>query len=118
MKAVHPGVSRAGGRPRAALWVLAPAVLLPGSRWTLTLLPAYCLGALWSNLTNSFARNQPGYPLSDTHVGAINGLAQVVPLLWLFTGPLLFPVSVAGLAWVLVSTGAAQWRALGIAGLT
>jgi hypothetical protein len=63
------------------LWVLAPAVLLPTSRWTLTLLPAYCLGALWSNLTNSFARNQPGYPLSDTHVGAINGLAQVAPLL-------------------------------------
>jgi Glycosyltransferase family 87 len=63
------------------LWVLVPAVLLPTSRWTLTLLPAYCLGALWSNLTNSFARNQPGYLLSDTQVGAINGLAQVVPLL-------------------------------------
>ncbi len=63
------------------LWVLAPAVLLPTSRWTLMLLPAYCLGALWSNLTNSFARNQPGYLLNDTQVGAINGLAQVVPLL-------------------------------------
>jgi len=61
------------------LWVLAPAVLLPTSRWTLTLLPAYCLGALWSNLTNSFARNQPGYPLNDTQVGAINVLAQVAP---------------------------------------
>ena len=54
------------------LWVLAPAVLLPDSRWTRTLLPAYCLGALWSNLTNSFARNQPGYLLNDTQVGAIN----------------------------------------------
>ena len=43
--------------------------------------------------------------------------AQMVPLLWLFTGPLLFPVSVAGLAWVLVSTSAAKWRALGIAAL-
>ncbi len=63
------------------LWVLAPAVLLPGSRWTLTLLPAYCLGALLSNLTNSFARNQPGYLLNDTQVGAINALAQVTPLL-------------------------------------
>jgi hypothetical protein len=63
------------------LWVLTPAVLLPTSQWMLTLLPAYCLGALWSNLTNSFARNQPGYPLSDTQVGAINGLAQVTPLL-------------------------------------
>jgi hypothetical protein len=63
------------------LWVLAPAVLLPDSRWTRTLLPAYCLGALLSNLTNSFARNQPGHLLNDTQVGAINGLAQVAPLL-------------------------------------
>jgi hypothetical protein len=63
------------------LWVLTPAVLLPDSRWALTLLPAYCLGAFWSNLTNSFARNQPGFPLTDMQVGAINGLAQVVPLL-------------------------------------
>jgi len=63
------------------LWVLAPAVLLPSSRWTLTLLPAYGLGALWSNLTNSFARHQPGFPLSDTQVAAINSVAQIAPLL-------------------------------------
>jgi hypothetical protein len=63
------------------LWVLVLAVLLPDSRWTLTLLPAYCLGAFWSNLTNSFARNQPGYLLNDTRVAAINSLAQVAPLL-------------------------------------
>jgi hypothetical protein len=63
------------------LWVLAPAVLLPDSRWTHTLLPAYCLGALVSNLANSFARNQPGYLLNDTQVGALNSLAQVAPLL-------------------------------------
>jgi hypothetical protein len=63
------------------LWVLAPAVLLPDSRWMLTLLPAYCLGALWSNLTNSFARYQLVYPLNAIQVGAINSLAQVAPLL-------------------------------------
>lgn len=63
------------------LWVLAPAVLLPDSRWTRILLPAYCLGALWSNLTNSFARNQPGYILNDTQVGVINSLTQIAPLL-------------------------------------
>ncbi len=40
--------------------------------------------------------------------------AQVVPLLWLFTGPLLFPVSAAGLAWTLLARDAAQWRALAI----
>ena len=43
--------------------------------------------------------------------------AQFVPLLWLFTGPLLFPVSIAGLAWVLFAQAAAPWRALGIAAL-
>ena len=41
--------------------------------------------------------------------------AQVVPLLWLFTGPLLFPVSVAGLVWLLRSKAAAPWRAIGLA---
>jgi hypothetical protein len=63
------------------LWVLAPAALLPTSRWTLNPLPAYCLGVLLSNLMNSFARHQPGYPLSDTQVAALIGLAQVAPLL-------------------------------------
>jgi hypothetical protein len=63
------------------LWALAPAVLLPASRWTHTLLPAYCLGALVSNLANSFARSQPGFPLNDTQVAAINTLAQVALLL-------------------------------------
>jgi 4-amino-4-deoxy-L-arabinose transferase-like glycosyltransferase len=41
--------------------------------------------------------------------------AQVLPLLWLFTGPLLFPVSLAGLGWILLSKGAARWRAIGFA---
>ena len=42
---------------------------------------------------------------------------QIVPLLWLFSGPFLFPVSAAGFVWVLRSKGAAQWRAIGIAAL-
>ena len=41
--------------------------------------------------------------------------AQILPLLWVFTGPLLFPVSVAGLAWVLWTKAGAPWRAIGIA---
>ena len=43
--------------------------------------------------------------------------AQIVPLLWLFTGPFLFPVSAAGLIWVLRTKAAAPWRAIGIAAL-
>jgi len=43
--------------------------------------------------------------------------AQIVPLLWLFTGPLLFPVSAAGLVWVVRRKSAAPWRAIGVAAL-
>jgi hypothetical protein len=42
---------------------------------------------------------------------------QIVPLLWLFTGPLLFPVTAAGLIWVLKWKAAAPWRPIGIAAL-
>ena len=48
---------------------------------------------------------------------ASDNRAQVVPLLWLFTGPLLFPVSAAGLVWFLRTKSAAPWRPIGIAAL-
>jgi len=48
---------------------------------------------------------------------ASDNRAQIVPLLWLFTGPLLFPVSLAGLAWILFAKAATPWRALGIGAL-
>jgi Glycosyltransferase family 87 len=63
------------------LGALAPAALLPASRWSRALLPAYCLGALWSDLANSFLIILPARPLSVTQVGAVNVLAQVLPLL-------------------------------------
>ena len=43
--------------------------------------------------------------------------AQVLPLLWLFSGPLLFPVSAAGVAWMLIAKDARPWRAIAIAAL-
>ena len=48
---------------------------------------------------------------------AADNRAQIVPLLWLFTGPLLFPLSAAGLLWVLWTKAAAPWRPIGIAAL-
>lgn len=48
---------------------------------------------------------------------ASDNRAQIVPLLWLFTGPLLFPVSAAGLVWLLVAKAAAPWRPIAIAAL-
>jgi 4-amino-4-deoxy-L-arabinose transferase-like glycosyltransferase len=43
--------------------------------------------------------------------------AQLVPLLWLLAGPLLFPVTAAGWAWMLLAKAAAPWRPIGIAGV-
>ena len=62
-----------------------------------------------------------GWP-QITMAGAISqyasdNRAQIVPLLWLFTGPLLFPVSAAGLVWILRTKSAAPWRSIGIAAL-
>ena len=48
---------------------------------------------------------------------AADNRSQIVPLLWLFTGPFLFPVTAAGLVWVLRSKPAAPWRTIGIAAL-
>jgi 4-amino-4-deoxy-L-arabinose transferase-like glycosyltransferase len=48
---------------------------------------------------------------------AADNRAGLVPTLWLFPGPLLFPVSAAGLAWVLVAKAARPWRAIGIGAL-
>jgi len=43
--------------------------------------------------------------------------SQIVPLLWLFTGPLLFPISLAGWLWTLLAREAAAWRSIGIAAI-
>jgi hypothetical protein len=74
---------------------------------------------LW--LPNLAWQSTNGWP-QLTMAAAIAGYAsdnraQVVPLLWLFTGPLLFPVSVAGLAWIMFAKAATPWRALGIGAL-
>ena len=49
---------------------------------------------------------------------AADNRAQVLPLLWLFAGPFIFPVTVAGWVWMLRAKAAAPWRAIGIAGIT
>ena len=41
--------------------------------------------------------------------------AQLLPVLWLFTGPLLFAVTLAGWAWMLLAKAAAPWRAIAFA---
>ena len=74
---------------------------------------------LWvPNLAWQATNGWPQLTMASQIAGyAADNRAQVVPLLWLFTGPLLFPVSVAGLAWMLFARSAAPWRAIGIAAL-
>jgi hypothetical protein len=74
---------------------------------------------LWApNLAWQATNGWPQLAMARAIAGyADDNRAQVVPLLWLFTGPLLFPVSVAGLGWILLSKAAARWRTIGIAAL-
>ena len=74
---------------------------------------------LWApNLAWQAANGWPQLTMASRISGyAQDNRAQVVPLLWLFTGPLLFPVSAAGLAWLLVAKAAVPWRAIGTASI-
>jgi hypothetical protein len=72
---------------------------------------------LWvPNLVWQATNDWPQITMASRIAGyAADNRAQIVPLLWLFTGPLLFPLSAAGLVWLLGSKAAAPWRALGLA---
>jgi hypothetical protein len=74
---------------------------------------------LWlPNLAWQAANGWPQLTMASNIAGyAADNRAQIVPLLWLFTGPLLFPITLAGLAWILGARAAAPWRALGIAAI-
>ncbi|MFI5892077.1 glycosyltransferase family 39 protein [Actinoplanes sp. NPDC051513] len=72
---------------------------------------------LWApNLIWQSVHGWPQLTMASQIAGyAATNRAQILPFLWLFTGPLLFPVCIAGLVWVLGSRAAAVWRPLGIA---
>jgi hypothetical protein len=74
---------------------------------------------LWAlNLVWQATNDWPQITMSSRIAGyAADNRAQIVPLLWLFSGPLLFTVSATGVAWVLGATAGAAWRAIGIAAL-
>jgi hypothetical protein len=74
---------------------------------------------IWApNLAWQASNGWPQLTMAQAIAGyAADNRAQIVPLLWLFTGPLLFPVSAAGLAWILGAAAAAPWRAIGMAAL-
>jgi hypothetical protein len=102
---------------------LAVGVLL-GRRWELVRSSWMWAGVaiaalLWApNLAWQAAHAWPQLTMASQISGyAATNRAQVLPFLWLFTGPFLFPVCVAGLVWVLVSRAATPSRPLGITAL-
>jgi 4-amino-4-deoxy-L-arabinose transferase-like glycosyltransferase len=102
---------------------LAVGVLL-GRRWDLLSSSSMWAGIviaalLWApNLAWQAGHDWPQLTMASQIAGyAATNRSQVLPLLWLFTGPLLFPVCIAGLGWVLGSRVAAPWRPLGVAAL-
>ncbi|MFC4592025.1 ArnT family glycosyltransferase [Sphaerisporangium corydalis] len=73
---------------------------------------------LWApNLVWQAANGWPQLTMASRIAGyAADNRAQVVPLLWLFAGPFLFPLAAAGLVWIFRAKDAAPWRAIGVAG--
>ncbi len=98
--------------------------LLLARRWDVVRSP-WAWGAIgialliWApNLAWQATNGWPEVTMAHLIAGyAADNRAQIVPFLWLFAGPLLFPVSVAGLAWILLAKAAAPWRPIGIAAL-
>jgi Dolichyl-phosphate-mannose-protein mannosyltransferase len=72
---------------------------------------------LWlPNLAWQAANGWPQLTMASQIAGyADDNRGQVLPLLWLFTGPLLFPMSAAGFGWLLLAKDASPWRTIGIA---
>jgi len=72
---------------------------------------------IWApNLAWQAAHGWPQVAMAAHIAGnAADNRAQLVPLLWLLAGPLLFPVPAAGWAWMLGAKAATPWHALGIA---
>jgi 4-amino-4-deoxy-L-arabinose transferase-like glycosyltransferase len=72
---------------------------------------------IWApNLAWQATHGLPQFTMARVIAGdAAANRAQLVTVLWLFTGPLLFLVTVAGWAWMLVAKAAAPWRAVAVA---
>ena len=87
------------------------------SRWAWSAIGIAVL--LWApNLLWQAANGWPQLAMAQAIAGyAADNRAQFVPLLWLFSGPLLFVVSAAGLVWILRAKAAVAWRAIGTAAL-
>ena len=87
------------------------------SRWAWSAIGIALL--LWApNLAWQSANGWPQLTMAQAIGGyAADNRAAIVPTLWLSAGFFLFPISIAGWAWLLRASAAAPWRAIGIAGV-
>jgi 4-amino-4-deoxy-L-arabinose transferase-like glycosyltransferase len=70
------------------------------------------------NLVWQAANGWPQLALASHIAGnAADNRAQLLPLLWLLSGPLLFPVTVAGWLWMLHGERSRPWRAIPVAAI-
>lgn len=85
------------------------------SRWAWAALGVALV--LWApNLVWQAANGFPQLAMAHVIAGdAAENRAVLFPMLLLFAGPLLFPVSIVGLGWLLCARAAAPWRGLGVA---
>ncbi|MBW7884881.1 MAG: DUF2029 domain-containing protein [Caldilineaceae bacterium] len=83
-------------QPWYCLWVLAPAVLMPQSRFTRHVLPWLALGSLWSNVVADYLPQFYPPPLNRTQ-----RVISVVTVTWL-------PAVLAALIWLWPAT-AGKW---------
>ncbi|HYM84020.1 MAG TPA: glycosyltransferase family 39 protein [Candidatus Dormibacteraeota bacterium] len=103
------------GAGLAAGLVVARRWDVMGSPWAWTAIGIAIL--LWlPDLAWQAANGWPQLAMAQAIASyAADNRAALLPTLWLFPGPLLFPVSAAGLIWMLVAKEATPWRAIGIA---
>lgn len=91
-------------------------------RWDVFRLPWLWTGlaiALLIALPNLVWQAANGFPQLSlaSHIAdqVDDNRAQFLPLLWLISGPLLFPVALAGLVWLVRASAAKPWRAIAVA---
>jgi hypothetical protein len=98
------------------------AGLVLARRWDVLRTPSAYAAAgiallMWApNLAWQATHGWPQLTMASRIAGyAADNRAEILPTLWLAGGLLLFPVSVAGWAWMLFAKAATPWRAIGVA---
>ncbi len=61
------------------VWILVLAALMPGDRFTQTVLPLFSAGALWSNVLTDFLNQDPAHHLNGPQIDVLTIVILLVP---------------------------------------